>query len=352
MTVLLSIPPDTATSVASPWFHLLEQSMSAYARFQRFTWRTALLGRFDVFALQWPESLVRGKTPLRSFAKAALVVAFVARMKLLRRPIVRTMHNLAPHEPATGLESLILRFLASSEDVRVYMTETSRAEANDTEGVIIKHGHYRDWYETKITEQQMPTTRRPDILLFGMLRPYKGPESLIEAFKATTLHAQLVLAGKPLTVEYGQSLQALTSDDERIKIDPRYIPDGELWEMVTAATLVVIPYAAVTNSGTLIAALDAETPVLLPASAMAEEFATECGSKWVMQYTGELTPDKLASAYNAATQLVATGERPSLVDRDWATIGRQYCAVYAAAIAAKRGQSSDHIETPARVGTN
>nr|BFF20239.1 hypothetical protein GCM10025730_37600 [Promicromonospora thailandica] len=70
-----------------------------------FSWPRALVGSYDVFQLHWPESLVRHPTRLGSAVKRFLTRMLLLRLWATRTPLVRTAHNLAPHEagdPGSG----------------------------------------------------------------------------------------------------------------------------------------------------------------------------------------------------------------------------------------------------------
>ena len=72
-----------------------------------FSWRRALFGKYDVFHLHWPEALTRG-SGVRGFAKKALTTLLLARLWILRTAVVRTIHNLKPHE-YEGVVERVLR---------------------------------------------------------------------------------------------------------------------------------------------------------------------------------------------------------------------------------------------------
>ena len=79
-----------------------------------------------------------------------------------------------------------------------------------------------------------------------------------------------------------------------------YVTDDVLVREVTASELVVLPFANMTNSGSLLLALSLDRPVLVPSQPMTEQLAAEVGPGWVLTYAGPLEPAVLLDALAAA----------------------------------------------------
>ena len=121
IVVLMSTPPLTPRT--NPYATLLTNSLAKRADVspEFFDWRLALVGRYDVLHLHWPESHLRGGNLAKTLARQALFTAVVVRARVLRRPIVRTVHNV---ELPTGLsrrEELILRLIERWTVLRIRM---------------------------------------------------------------------------------------------------------------------------------------------------------------------------------------------------------------------------------------
>jgi len=310
----------------NPFVAMLVAAVEPDVTVRMFRWRTALFGRYDVFHVQWPEALVGWRPSLRSAARSLACVALAARWALTRTPVVRTVHNLAPHESQAWYQRVAGRLLARAEVARVYLTASSLATADDPRGHVIKHGRYREWFDA-LEVPLPPRDDPPTVLFFGMLRPYKGVEELLAAFSELDRPARLQVLGRPHTAQYQAQIETLAAADDRTELDLRHVPDEELWAALHRATLVVLPFRKITNSGSLILALDAGVPVLATASATTEELADEVGDQWLRTYPGTLTAQTLDQALTwAAAPRDAT---PDLSARDQRTIGRQYVELYA-----------------------
>ena len=100
--------------------------------------------------------------------------------------------------------------------------------------------------------------------MFGLMRPYKGIDVLLEAWRgvdgqAPIEDAQLWLAGMPkMDIS---ALQAIAPAN--VHFEPRFITDSELPAYFERADLVVLPYLQADQSGVLFTALAFGKPLLL-----------------------------------------------------------------------------------------
>ena len=168
LTVLQSFrSPGPQTN---PYLVQLRQSTSAQVRVVCFSWRAALLGRYDVFHVHWPEVLLRGSSPGRTAGRQALFLVLLVRLAWQRVAVVRTVHNLAPHEAAAPSERVLQWLLDRSTTLWVRLNDSTALPPGAVR--TIPHGHYRDWFSG--FPRPGPTPGR--LLHFGLLRPYKGVE--------------------------------------------------------------------------------------------------------------------------------------------------------------------------------
>jgi len=296
-------------------------------RILTFSWRRALIGRYDLFHIHWPEMLVRRSAPL--------TLLLLARLMLLRIPIVRTLHNLEPHEPGSRIEGLLLQLINHRTALYVRLNETSFVP-NERPSVLILHGHYRDRFERFPRNQTLPGR----ILYFGLVRPYKGVDKLLTAFQ------QLDDAAATLRIVGSAAGDRATPIREAAKADPRissrleFVPDADLVQEVSEAELVVLPYRELHNSGAMLVATSLEKPVLVPLTSSTEAFQREVGSDWVLLYEEELQASTLQQALNEVRRQAPSAESPVLQGRDWAVLGEQTYQAYLSVTRPGRGRRS------------
>lgn len=311
------------TDSTNPYVTQLHQALLAEPDLQvrTFTLARALGWRFDVFHLHWPEPLWSARTRGRRLGKKLLLLLFLLKLSLTRAVVVQTLHNLAPHEPPDRLGRLIVAGLRRRTVLYVRLNDYLGPELPEP-GVTIRHGHYRDWYAGHPTAAARPG----QLLFFGLLRPYKGLTELIPAFQESRTAAGLRISGRPTDPELADELQRLAAGDDRVELELRFLDEPELVAAISASALVVLPYREMYNSGSLLAALSLDRPVLVPDSAVNRLLQAEVGPGWVQIYS-ELSGAVIDAALAALPQ-----GRPDLSGRDWAGAGPAHRAAYRQAV--------------------
>lgn len=307
-------------------------------RLRFFDWGTALLGRYDVLHLHWPELLVRdSRRPWLRAVRRRLLDVLVLRLALTRTPLVWTVHNPAPHERGPRPEQRSLARLERRVDLVVRLSPAGPAgPAAGRAGVTIPHAHYRNL----LGRAPRPEREPGRLLHFGIIRPYKGVGALVAAFSAmddpdaaTGPPATLRVVGHPHPGQ-AEVVRAACARDPRISATLRHVGDDDLVAEVSRAQVVVLPYLGrMNNSGAVVAALSLERPVLVPRSATNAALAAEVGQGWVHQYDGPLTAEVLRAALVATATPPA--ERPRLDARDPEVQRGLYRQAYQRALAAR-----------------
>ena len=321
--------PDDTTN---PYLVQLLNSLPENVEVRYFSVRDALFSRYDLFHVHWPEYLLRHRTPLTTLAKQACAFLLLLRLWATRVPVVRTLHNVKPHEQGGMVERLLLRGLdrLTTRNIRINAVERATDTATDT----ILHGHYRDWFAA----QHVPSSVSGRLLCFGLIRPYKGVETLIAAFhELPDAGASLRIVGKPVSPAMRQTVEDACAADTRASARLEYVGDEVLAQEIGEAQCVVLPYRDMQNSGALLLALSLGRPVLVPRSEANAALASEVGEEWVQLYDGVLDANVLAKAVR--TQAGTSGQSmPDLSRRDWPQLGLQHHTTYMAALSATGGR--------------
>jgi beta-1,4-mannosyltransferase len=342
-----SVPPDTGgerpivvlhsfrtpSSSSNPYLSQLLAALPAAIRTHTFTWSAALTGRYDVFHVQWPELLVRGRNRPRTAARRLLFALLLVVLRVRRVGVVRTVHNLDPHDAGGTVEHFLLDRLARRTTVWVTLNDDTAVPEPDRRRVIA-HGHYRDWF----ADHAGPPTVPGRLLYFGLVRRYKGVEALIEAFGGLDDPAlTLRIVGKPDPAALGVQIAESTRSDHRVSTSLAYVPDDQLAQEIGAAELVVLPYTAIHNSGSVLLALSLDRPALVPEAPTTVALQREVGGDWVHLFRSPLSPTDVTTALDRVRSR-STTTRPDLSAREWPAIGEQFAAVYreAAALAGRR----------------
>ncbi len=277
--------------------------------------------RYDVLHVHWPDALLRGR------CHRLRCIGLVGLLAVLRRrgvAIVRTLHNLDPHEGGSRFEAWATRRLDRATTYFVTINPVTPVPLG--RGVYIPHGHYRDRFAD--LPRRTPVAGR--LMYAGLIRPYKGVDRLLDAFRAVDdASLTLRLVGRP-TRELRAAIEQAQAADARISSRLAFVADAELVAEMTAAELVCLPYRELHNSGVLLVALSLDRPVLVPRTPTTEALADEVGPGWIHCFDGALDADALQGALTRVRRETRAA-RPTLDGRDWTVVGRAYAEAFVAA---------------------
>lgn len=138
---------------------------------------------------------------------------------------------------------------------------------------LVNHPHFIGWYPNRVTKgaarKYLNLTSDAVVFIFlGGIRPNKGIETLIQAFRGLRGDRfLLVIAGKANRPEtYAESLKTLATGDDRISLHLRHISDDDIQVFLNAADIAVLPFAKILTSSSTILAMSFGLPVIVPAT--------------------------------------------------------------------------------------
>jgi glycosyltransferase involved in cell wall biosynthesis len=121
---------------------------------------------------------------------------------------------------------------------------------------VIPHGAF-DYLTSQEHEQSLPDelaeVEGPVILWFGVLRPYKGVDVLMEAFRDLE-GAELWVVGRPW-MDIAPIKAAAERARGTVRFVDRFVTDPEIPAYFRRADVVVLPYRRIDQSGVLYTAL-------------------------------------------------------------------------------------------------
>lgn len=336
--VMQSFGPPRPTS--NPYIHMLDAALAHEPGIEhlRFDRRRALFGRYDALHLHWPETLLGGSTRLKATARRAYAQALLVRLRLSRVAVVRTVHNVELPRDVTPWERRMLVAIERRADYRILLNDQTRLgpDIPRAASCVIPHGHFREWFATA------PAVGREErtIGFVGLVRRYKGVETLLESFAATRGDRpdwRLVIAGKPSSPALADEIRGIAASDDRVESDLRFLSEDDFAGALRRLCGVVLPYRFMHNSGVALAALSLDRPVLVPENDVNVALAAEVGPGWVHTYRGDLTAGDLDGFMAAIADPPASP--PDLSARDWSETGRLHAAAYRAARSMRRGDA-------------
>jgi glycosyltransferase involved in cell wall biosynthesis len=183
-----------------------------------------------------------------------------------------------------------------------YGADRLRAEGVDSDRVhVIPHGALD--YLTRLPDErplpnELADAEGPVILNFGLIRPYKGVDVLLRAFREVP-GAELWIVGRPLQADLAELERLAAAAPGRVRFLTRYVDDAEVPAIFRRADIVALPYRDVEQSGVLYTALAFGKPIVASAVGGFPEVVRDHGA-------GRLVaPDDPAALAAALRELIA-----------------------------------------------
>jgi glycosyltransferase involved in cell wall biosynthesis len=223
------------------------------------------------------------------------------------RPRVITAHYILPPQPRRR-QVAKARDLYQRMDAVIAHSEHGATRLREEIGVdphrvhVIPHGAF-DYLTRLPGEKPLPSdlegAEGPVILFFGLLRPYKGLDTLLHAFREVD-GAELWIVGNPrMEVE---PLRALAAEAPgRARFLTRFVEDAEIPAIFRAADLIVLPYRDAEHSGVLYTGLAFGKPLVLSAVGGFPEVAATGAARLVQ-------PEDPAGLAEALSELAADAD--------------------------------------------
>jgi glycosyltransferase involved in cell wall biosynthesis len=198
-----------------------------------------------------------------------------ALVRAFPRPLVFTAHDVLPRE-SSERRRRIAAGIFDTVDAVVVHSESARDRLVHGLGVptskvaVVPHGSFD--YLTRIdrTRPLGPEVGDLDgrrvVLCFGLVRPYKGIELLIDAFATVSEDAVLLIVGRALMpLEPLRRRAREHGISERVRFVSRYVAETEIPAYFRRADVVVLPYRDADQSGVLFTALAFARPTVVTA---------------------------------------------------------------------------------------
>lgn len=196
--------------------------------------------------------------------------------RLIGKKYILTVHNLLPHDEHTKTKKRLYRLVYKIPHSLVVHTERMKSELMELfnvpygkivvmqhglSDVVPDHGKQRDACRTILGIPQDYRT----LLFFGRLAPYKGLDTLLDAFKELDERFFLVIAGAPSNASYGQKIDNLIAAHpyrDRILCRIRFIRNEDVATYFRAADALIMPYKHIDQSGVMFLSFRFGLPVV------------------------------------------------------------------------------------------
>jgi glycosyltransferase involved in cell wall biosynthesis len=249
------------------------------------------------------------------------------------RPLVLTAHDVLPREPRRGQLDAQRRLYERMDAVVVHSRHGERRLVEDIgadpEKVeVIPHGAFRHLTTMTPAPLPLPDPGVPVVLFFGLLRPYKGLDVLLEAWRGID-GAELWVVGNARMDT--SALKA--SAPANVRFLERFVSDAEAAALFRRADIAVLPYREIDQSGVLFTALAFGTPLVL----------SEVGGFPEIDAAVHVPPGDAGALHAALAQLLGdenrrawlrvAAERAVATGYSWEAIAARHTALYARLLA-------------------
>jgi glycosyltransferase involved in cell wall biosynthesis len=283
---------------------------------------------------------------MMSYARGAAARADVAHFQWLtvqpldvhllprRLPTVLTAHDVLPREPRAGQRRAQRRLYERVDHVIVHSAH-GRARLLGELGIdpakvtVIPHGAFTHLAALDgPLPPELPATDAPVVALTGLLRPYKGVDVLLNAWRRFGAEppGELWIVGLPR-----MPLPAATTLPPGVRLVPRFVSDAELAAVLRRADVVTLPYREIDQSGVLYAALGLGRPLLLSAVGGFPEVAATGAAELVAPGDPAALHAALAALLDDAPRRAALAAAATAAARttySWDAVAEQHRAVY------------------------
>ena len=256
-----------------------------------------------------------------------------------RGPRLLTPHGWLRAEGWRERPSAGLRRLFAGMDAIVALSEYGAARLVETAGVppgrvrVIPHGAFD--YLTRLRDPaplppELEGAEGPVVLAFGLIRPYKGVDLLIDAL-AGLPGAELWVIGRPLGVDLDALRRRAAAIPQRVRFVSRFVGDRELPAIFERADIVALPYRDAEQSGVLYTALAFGKPIVLSDVGGFPEVAARGAARLVSAgdaaALGEVL-EALLGDHEARERLAAGARAAASGPYSWEAVAAQTLALY------------------------
>jgi glycosyltransferase involved in cell wall biosynthesis len=330
--------------VTSPFLHGSAPEPDGYRRTELFYRRAGRAGAAASAAARLAKAA--GHLPAMARLRAAARDAELVHLQWLtfpgldsallpHRPRVLTVHDPPPRR---GLGLAGWRRLARATDALVSHSDDAADRVAGLLRVdrgairVIPHGALD--YLTRLPEARplppdLAAAQGPVVLCFGLIRPYKGIDVLLEAFR--DVHdAELWIVGRAM-MDLDPLYELAQRARGTVRMVPRFITDPEIPALFERADLVVLPYREADQSGVLYTALAFGKPIVATAVGGFPEVASHGALRLVSPGDSEALAAVIGELLGSAAERKRLGQAAAQAAAgpySWDRVAEQTLALY------------------------
>jgi beta-1,4-mannosyltransferase len=293
---------------------------------------------YNIFHLHW----ISFSTKKTIFSKQlsffnTLLCLYV--IKIYKYKLIWTVHNILPHEKQTMHDLFLAQQLSKLADAKIVHSNHTLRQMSDlglktSSTFVVPHGNYNGVYPNNINRKDARIQLKINegefvILFFGIIRPYKGIDNLIDSFTKLKLdNAKLLIVGNCTDETIRQKILA-AQEKLNITFYDEYIENEEVAKYFNAADILCLPFKSVTTSGSALLALSFGKPIIAPLEGSLLDVPRDVGYLYNINEPFALK-ESIREAYNNISKLTTmqTNALEYSKTLDWQSIAEKTYTIY------------------------
>ena len=298
-----------------------------------------IFSKIKILHFHWLHGITNSQGIVKTFFRIFLFISCIIIWKIKSKKIIWTIHNLSSHENNRDkLEKIFYIFVSFISDFLIVHSKLAipsvrnKYKVKDNKIRHIPHGNYSSLISLK-KKNYSKNTGKFVFLFFGLIRPYKGVLGLIESFKRINIEAYLTIAGLCKSDNLNRNIIKTINSDKNIKYINKFINEKHLNQLVLNSDVVVLPYVDAFTSGSVVYALSASKPLILPKFISYNEYSDKSNTFIYDNQKNNHLDYALLEAFNS-NNLIEMGfnSYKRALNLDWDNIGKSVLKLYLEAL--------------------
>jgi glycosyltransferase involved in cell wall biosynthesis len=295
----------------NPYNYLLYTNIEkSNIKIDEFVYYKLFFRTYDIWHIHWPEKVFTSSSKMTVFVHLLSLYLAIAIARLRKIKIIWTIHNLNVHEKKfRSLDRFLKLYILCFLNGAISLTESSLENAiknyprlKKIPSCVIPHGHYRDSYPNQFSKEKakqlLDIPESSEVICFlGAIREYKNIPTLIESFiRLNEKKLYLTIAGNPQSEVLKEKIIQKKGYCNNVLTRLAHIAEQEIQIYMKSASIVVLPFKDISNSGSAILALSFNRPIVVPEKGSMRELKESIGSEWIFTYKGSVSEKVLSAA--------------------------------------------------------
>ena len=242
---------------------------------------------YRILHLHWANFSISAPIPFKNKLSYWYGILCISSLRILGYKIIWTIHNVVPHESQRDDHLKLVQYISRVAKAKIVhsaftLEDMTKHGFNTSSAIVIPIGNYIGVYPEKVTRKQArcslnANNRELVVLFFGLIRPYKGVDNLVNIFeKLSKMNIKLIIAGKCFNrILYEKIIDAQAKCN--IDFYNGHVPDQDVATYFEAADIVCLPFKTITTSSSAMLALSFGKPVIAPRAGALKDLPNNVG---------------------------------------------------------------------------